>query len=620
MQLKKKVRILVCLIVGLFTQVSILNARTEIKARTITDPLVLNNDIKVYETSVVKDPEQMYVEILSNTMQPLNAPFSVGFTTKYVWLYFELKNATDTLLELILSLENPHIDSLYLYEIQAVDSKSVLIGQGGDKMSFHERSYFHRNFIFPVQLEKDEVKRFLLKVDKRNASLSYPLRVWNRNTFVARDELIKVSHGIFVGIFLFITFISLLLGRLTQLSIFRVYGLYVLIICIYVVADWGYFFQFLFPDSYQVNNYIRVVFTYFFNFMMVIFSIVYLSMKQVKPVFAKLLYGVLIAEFTGIWLFFLFRFHIPTYGIVILNFSYCMLFAKYVIVFVFLAITFRQQWFVNLSYFLSVGFVIVASIIIVLIEFGVVRKWFIFFQLLSVGSFIEIILFTVLIIYRIRSVYLHRIELMHQLSEQKKRLIRAFVNGGDRERNFISQELHDNVGTKLVLLKNKLVSNYSTEFVPFVDSVIFDVRQLSHRISPSTLPLIGFKESLQGLIDECCTSSDITISLQFYNLPELSNDQSIPLFRIFQEALKNIVQHSNAHTVEIQLLGYSDQLVVTIDDDGKGIGTDSLKKAKGLGVSNMRSRVDSLGGTFELSSITGQGTSILISIPLTEKK
>jgi signal transduction histidine kinase len=297
-----------------------------------------------------------------------------------------------------------------------------------------------------------------------------------------------------------------------------------------------------------------------------------------------------------------------------------MLFAKYVIVFVFLAITFRQQWFVNLSYFLSVGFVILASILIVLIEFGVVRKWFIFFQLLSVGSFIEIILFTVLIIYRIRSVYLHRIELMHQLSEQKKRLIRAFVNGGDRERNFISQELHDNVGTKLVLLKNKLVSNYSTEFVPFVDSVIFDVRQLSHRISPSTLPLIGFKESLQGLIDECCTSSDITISLQFYNLPELSNDQSIPLFRIFQEALKNIVQHSNAHTVEIQLLGYSDQLVVTIDDDGKGIGTDSLKKAKGLGVSNMRSRVDSLGGTFELSSITGQGTSILISIPLTEKK
>lgn len=577
-------------------------------------PLILNRFVGVYESKTRITPDQALQSIQTGALQKADAPYSVGFTTNYVWIHLLLYNPHNSSQQLIVSLENPHIDSLFVYETDSLSNFITLVGKGGDKMLFNERNYFHRNFIFPLHLEAGEKKTLLVMLDKRNASLSYPLRLWEVNTFKSFDELLKLRHGIFIGVFLFISFFSLLVGWLTKLSLFKVYGIYVLVICIYVITDWGYLFQYMFPDSIHINNYVRVVFTYFFNFMMVVFTISYLDMKRLTPKLVKLLYGVLILEFVGIWILFVLRSYLEMYGILILSFSYLLLFVKYLIISYFLVFTFRQQFVVNVSYLFSVGFVIVASVLIILIEYGIVREWYFYVQLLSIGSFIEILLLSVMITYRIRSIYLHRIDLMQQLAEQKKRIIKAFINGGDRERNFISQELHDNVGTKLVLLKNSLLHKQNAENIAVVDSVISEVRQLSHRISPSTLPLIGFKESVQGLVEECQSTSGLNISHQYYNLPELSNDQSFQLYRILQEALKNIVQHAEAQTVEIQLIGYPDQLVITVDDDGMGV--DSAKMVKGLGVSNMRSRVDSLNGTFELSSIPGQGTSILITIPV----
>lgn len=576
--------------------------------------LILNRFVGVYESKTSITPIQALCSIQTGSLPKVDAPYSVAFTNSYIWLYLPIFNPGDSSQDLILSLENPHIDSLFVYEIENASNIIRLVGKGGDKMLFNERNYFHRNFIFPLQLKSGDRKTFLVMLNKRNASLSYPLRLWENKSFIEFDELLKVRHGIFIGVFLFIAFFSLLVGWLTQLSLFKVYGVYVLVICIYVISDWGYLFQYLFPDSIHINNYIRVVFTFFFNLMMVVFSISYLAMKRMMPKVVSLLYGVLILEFAGIWILFLMRSYLELYGIYILRFSYILLFFKYSMIIYFLVFTFRQQLFVNVSYLLSVGFVIVASVLIILIEFGIVSEWYFYVQLLSIGSFVEILLLSVLITYRIRSIYMHRVDLMQQLAEQKKRIIKAFINGGDRERNFISQELHDNVGTKLVLLKNSMLRNQNTENIAVVDSVISEVRQLTHRISPSTLPLIGFKESVQGLIEECHSTSGLNISHQAYNLPALTNDQSIQLYRILQEALKNIVQHAWAQKVEIQLIGYPDQLVITIDDDGKG--TDSTKMIKGLGISNMRSRVDSLNGTFELSSIPGQGTSILITIPV----
>jgi signal transduction histidine kinase len=95
---------------------------------------------------------------------------------------------------------------------------------------------------------------------------------------------------------------------------------------------------------------------------------------------------------------------------------------------------------------------------------------------------------------------------------------------------------------------------------------------------------------------------------------KLQDDQKLNLYRILQELLNNIVKHSDATHVDLQLLDVDDFLVVTLEDNG--IGFDSKSKSNGLGLINIERRIEFLKGTIELSSVVHKGTFIVLSIPL----
>ncbi len=141
------------------------------------------------------------------------------------------------------------------------------------------------------------------------------------------------------------------------------------------------------------------------------------------------------------------------------------------------------------------------------------------------------------------------------------------------------------------------------------------VHDLSHRLHPAKLRLIGLVPALNGLQREL-SRSDVAVTFTHDNVPaRLSPDLTLCLFRIVQEALQNALKYSRAAHVSVHLGGGPEGLALTIVDDGVGFDVNAAW-GTGLGLMSMRERLEAIGGTLEIRSAPGIGTRLEIRTPL----
>lgn len=147
-----------------------------------------------------------------------------------------------------------------------------------------------------------------------------------------------------------------------------------------------------------------------------------------------------------------------------------------------------------------------------------------------------------------------------------------------------------------------------------LDKMMVTIRRMSFSLSPSMIHDIGFYETLQWYCSEFSVLNNIPCRLTGNTTAKLlSNEIKLDLFRVVQDALNNIAQHSGASSATIELSEEQDQVVLQIIDDGKGFPIDS--SSKGTGIKNMKERVTSFGGSFFITSGEGYGTTIRVIIP-----
>jgi two-component system sensor histidine kinase DegS len=141
------------------------------------------------------------------------------------------------------------------------------------------------------------------------------------------------------------------------------------------------------------------------------------------------------------------------------------------------------------------------------------------------------------------------------------------------------------------------------------------VHDLSHRLHPTKLRLIGLVAALQALQREV-SRSDTAITFTHDGVPpNLPPDLTLSLFRIVQEALQNALKYSSATTVDVALRGGPPGLVLTIVDDGIGFDVEA-SWGTGLGLISIGERIEAIGGTLAIRSSPGGGTSFTIKVPL----
>jgi two-component system sensor histidine kinase UhpB len=241
-----------------------------------------------------------------------------------------------------------------------------------------------------------------------------------------------------------------------------------------------------------------------------------------------------------------------------------------------------------------------------------------FLQLLLVIAIVPLIFVSAVLCERSRT--------EQELHKSRAKLIEA----QELERHRIARELHDDIGQRLSLISLELHrlgdvgerggpphSSYSLRNVmQEVQSICESTRALSHGLHPAQLEFAGLVSALRNFISVFRQQTSIAIQLHDQGVPEhLSKDISLCLFRVAQEALHNVMKHSRARNVDINLRAEAGRLALRITDDGIGFCVDNGRKG-GLGVINMKDRLESFGGTLEIVSEPRKGTLLIAKVPI----
>ena len=203
----------------------------------------------------------------------------------------------------------------------------------------------------------------------------------------------------------------------------------------------------------------------------------------------------------------------------------------------------------------------------------------------------------------------------------------------EEERKRIARELHDDTIQALVVLSRQLEDTASSKGLPDdkrlllenlrqqTKSIMDGVRRLTQDLRPSTLDRLGLLPALEWLAADVARYSEINVQLRVSGQSRrLPQDVELMLFRIVQEALRNVWKHSQADAAEVTIIFSEESLSIRVRDNGKGFAVPTtvgdLTRDGKLGLTGMQERVRLLGGTVRFESEPGQGTTVKVEVPL----
>ncbi|MBT8390645.1 MAG: PAS domain-containing sensor histidine kinase, partial [Ignavibacteriaceae bacterium] len=200
----------------------------------------------------------------------------------------------------------------------------------------------------------------------------------------------------------------------------------------------------------------------------------------------------------------------------------------------------------------------------------------------------------------------------------------------EEERAAVSREIHDDLGQVLTALKMDISSmqgkkdikqnelNERTDkMLELINSSIQTVKRIATELRPGILDDLGLLPAIEWQAEEFQNRTKIKCQLKTEGDLDIIDDEvSIAVFRVFQETLTNITRHSNATQTDIKLICSDKELILEIQDNGRGISKEQIYGPMSLGILGMRERVHILRGEFDISSKMGKGTTVQIKIPL----
>lgn len=217
------------------------------------------------------------------------------------------------------------------------------------------------------------------------------------------------------------------------------------------------------------------------------------------------------------------------------------------------------------------------------------------------------------------------------LQQQEIASLQGVLEGQEQERKRVAIDLHDRLGGILSMVKlhfstvEEKLPDDNPEKKKFLtasellDLAAGEVRNISHNLLSGVLAKFGLLPALKDLTDRINESGEITLNLIYHNVEgALNGEQELQIYRIVQELISNILKHSDAGEATIQLIRNPDEKVVNliVEDDGKGFDPAEPSLSGGIGLGNLKARVNKLNGHFHIDSGKGAGTSVSIDIPI----
>ncbi|WP_298514051.1 sensor histidine kinase [uncultured Kordia sp.] len=199
----------------------------------------------------------------------------------------------------------------------------------------------------------------------------------------------------------------------------------------------------------------------------------------------------------------------------------------------------------------------------------------------------------------------------------QKQFSHDLIKGQEEERSRLARELHDSVGQKLMLL-SKTTKNLGNENAEqLASSTLEEVRTISRGLHPSNLERLGLTEAVNALVYDINANTDLFFTEEIDNIDNtLSKEAELHLYRIIQESLSNIVKHSGAKAVKMEIQKKENSIDVLVSDNGKGFDFESKYKNMSLGLKTLFERAKIIGSKLILKSEINQGTVISLNVPI----
>jgi PAS domain S-box-containing protein len=233
---------------------------------------------------------------------------------------------------------------------------------------------------------------------------------------------------------------------------------------------------------------------------------------------------------------------------------------------------------------------------------------------------------------RILSGYIVTVEDITHLKEMEAAALLAMLDGQEQERRRLARELHDGVGPMLSTIRHLLesvradanaqpaVQEKFLRVYDLIDNIASEIRGLSHALMPKALVDFGLPAALSGFIRRMAAQEQVRLS--FYHIgmdARLDQAMELGLYRIAQELTSNAVKHAQAQHFALQLIRHPHSVVLTAEDDGVGFDWSEARQREGIGLTNIETRVKSLGGVLDIDTAKGRGTMVSVEVPLPAK-
>ncbi len=214
----------------------------------------------------------------------------------------------------------------------------------------------------------------------------------------------------------------------------------------------------------------------------------------------------------------------------------------------------------------------------------------------------------------------------------RKLLLESLVTAQEAERQRLARELHDQAGQTLtnLLIRLKTIEHKSNEIdtkeringlLVVVSETIEQIRDLSYTLRPPALDEFGLCAAVEALIEDMAKQAHIGFSCTCELERTIPSDIELVLYRIIQEGLTNVIRHAHADQVVVELKTQQQMVNLKIEDNGKGFNPTQLNVREGdrhLGLISISERAELVGGRFELFSSIGEGTQLIIQIPINQ--
>lgn len=604
--------------------------------------LMLNSVTVVYEVprdfagspdSILRMPDALFAPATSKA-------FLFGLTETPHWLRFQVVNPTAVDRRLLLEIANPNLRHVEVYQYWG--ELLIQSDTAGVDFPFQRRPVPGQNFLFPIHLKAGDTLTCLIYVAPSYQPANFDLYLWQRHHRITEQNTREwLALGVFFVIHM--AFLALLIAvaasfRLREMTF---YTAYVLMGALFVFSDVGLGYRLAWGDW----PYLQKVFSFVFICLYTIFGTqfirLYFNTRLRFPIFEHIFFYA-IAVCCALLIFILFIPALPLRFVHILSILMYIVFlmcsASFVALFVYTLSRKSKLW----SAWLLLGFSLHGvGIVVTLLQYmrllpqfslaGVLHEagfplTFHTQILMMAGMILEIPVVLYTAFARFKYVVRQNQTQASKLAELRHNSMNDLLLGIESERRRLSQDLHDGLGVSLAAMKMKAnlmemrangdEKNAWREIMTDLETTYEELRRISHNLPPKSL----FRTGMHSALEEVLQRTRILrpeLNVNYYNnlpLKRLSQQAEINLFRITLELFNNALKHSEATQLSIQWLAHEKEIVLIVEDNGKGFHTGKYS-GEGIGLSNVRNRLTVLGGQLSIDSQPGHGATLVIRIP-----